>query len=389
MPCWTKTSPPTPLPTHLVPPPLGSEPPGGQNTDYSLACSPIAQGRRVILQSSALSMRKRDADMVQPIVTSSFTLLAYKPMIWMLMTLIVMNSLQPDCSNGNLSRNGSDALLRIPTHVSELDLFTQVVTKEPTATAYHEGRGGLSPINGVKIGQAVRFAEHSYPKKPNPSLRSSNISFYKRVLHSTGVGKPSNRASVSQPSGNTENDRILLNSKCCPNRLVLGFGCSKDWTGDRSQLTNFVSKFLGFSSHQCFIRNLEGVDLLMGSRGDNLYTLSLGNMMASSPICLLSKASKTKYWLWHRLAFTFKLWFLSLIWQDMGLVRGLPKLKLKGSLMFRMCIRQKFKKPHNPQILKHQSGKTLPGLHMDHCGPMRVAECSGKESTSVIVADTL
>ncbi|GJU55323.1 retrovirus-related pol polyprotein from transposon TNT 1-94 [Tanacetum coccineum] len=50
---------------------------------------------------------------------------------------------------------------------------------------------------------------------------------------------------------------------------------------------------------QCFIRNLEGVDLLMGSRGDNLYTLSLGNMMASSPICLLSKASKTKSWLWH------------------------------------------------------------------------------------------
>ncbi|GJZ71938.1 retrovirus-related pol polyprotein from transposon TNT 1-94 [Tanacetum coccineum] len=47
------------------------------------------------------------------------------------------------------------------------------------------------------------------------------------------------------------------------------------------------------SKHTCFIRNLEGVDLLTGSRGDNLYTLSLGNMMASSPICLLSKASKT------------------------------------------------------------------------------------------------
>ncbi|GKB05445.1 retrovirus-related pol polyprotein from transposon TNT 1-94 [Tanacetum coccineum] len=48
------------------------------------------------------------------------------------------------------------------------------------------------------------------------------------------------------------------------------------------------------------IRNLEGVDLLTGSQGNNLYTLSLGDMMASSPICLLSKASKTKSWLWHR-----------------------------------------------------------------------------------------
>nr|GFB66638.1 integrase, catalytic region, zinc finger, CCHC-type, peptidase aspartic, catalytic [Tanacetum cinerariifolium] len=53
-----------------------------------------------------------------------------------------------------------------------------------------------------------------------------------------------------------------------------------------------------FRQHTCFIRNLDGVDLLTGSRGNNLYTLSLQNMMASSPICLLSKASKTKSWLY-------------------------------------------------------------------------------------------
>ncbi|GJS22891.1 retrovirus-related pol polyprotein from transposon TNT 1-94 [Tanacetum coccineum] len=55
-----------------------------------------------------------------------------------------------------------------------------------------------------------------------------------------------------------------------------------------------------FRQHTCFIRNLEDVDLLTGSRGNNLYTLSLRDMMTSSPICLLSKASKTKFWLWHR-----------------------------------------------------------------------------------------
>ncbi|GJW81576.1 hypothetical protein Tco_0145551 [Tanacetum coccineum] len=47
---------------------------------------------------------------------------------------------------------------------------------------------------------------------------------------------------------------------------------------------------VAFRQHTCFIRNLEGVDLLTGSRGNNLYTLSLRDMMASSPICLLSKA---------------------------------------------------------------------------------------------------
>nr|GEY80024.1 integrase, catalytic region, zinc finger, CCHC-type, peptidase aspartic, catalytic [Tanacetum cinerariifolium] len=39
-----------------------------------------------------------------------------------------------------------------------------------------------------------------------------------------------------------------------------------------------------FRQHTCYIHNLEGVDLLTGSRGNNLYTLSLGDMMASSPI---------------------------------------------------------------------------------------------------------
>nr|GEV23430.1 hypothetical protein [Tanacetum cinerariifolium] len=46
---------------------------------------------------------------------------------------------------------------------------------------------------------------------------------------------------------------------------------------------------VAFRQHICFIRNLEGVDLLFGSRGNNLYTLSLGDIMKSSPICLLYK----------------------------------------------------------------------------------------------------
>ncbi|GJQ89184.1 retrovirus-related pol polyprotein from transposon TNT 1-94 [Tanacetum coccineum] len=57
---------------------------------------------------------------------------------------------------------------------------------------------------------------------------------------------------------------------------------------------------VAFRKNTCFIRNLEGVDLLSGSRDTNLYTISLDDMLKTSPICLLSKASKTKSWLWHR-----------------------------------------------------------------------------------------
>nr|GEV26506.1 integrase, catalytic region, zinc finger, CCHC-type, peptidase aspartic, catalytic [Tanacetum cinerariifolium] len=57
---------------------------------------------------------------------------------------------------------------------------------------------------------------------------------------------------------------------------------------------------VAFRQHTCFIHNLEGVDLLTGSRGKNLYTMSLRDMMASSHISLLPKASKTKSWVRHR-----------------------------------------------------------------------------------------
>ncbi|GKC60302.1 integrase, catalytic region, zinc finger, CCHC-type containing protein [Tanacetum coccineum] len=41
---------------------------------------------------------------------------------------------------------------------------------------------------------------------------------------------------------------------------------------------------VAFRKHTCFVRNLEGVDLLSGSRGSNLYTISMADMMNSSPI---------------------------------------------------------------------------------------------------------
>ncbi|GJU72114.1 integrase, catalytic region, zinc finger, CCHC-type containing protein [Tanacetum coccineum] len=57
---------------------------------------------------------------------------------------------------------------------------------------------------------------------------------------------------------------------------------------------------VAFQKKTCFIRNLEGVNLLSESRDTNLYIISLNDMLKTSPIYLLSKASKTKIWLWHR-----------------------------------------------------------------------------------------
>ncbi|GJX49584.1 putative reverse transcriptase domain-containing protein [Tanacetum coccineum] len=52
---------------------------------------------------------------------------------------------------------------------------------------------------------------------------------------------------------------------------------------------------VAFRKNTCFIRNLEGVYLLSGSKDTNLYTVSLDDMLKASPICLLSKAKKSSH----------------------------------------------------------------------------------------------
>ncbi|GJU63050.1 retrovirus-related pol polyprotein from transposon TNT 1-94 [Tanacetum coccineum] len=86
-------------------------------------------------------------------------------------------------------------------------------------------------------------------------------------------------------------------------------------TGDHSRLKNFseirvyymeglghnlfsVGQFcdtdleVAFRKHSCYVRDTDGVKLIKSSCGSNLYTISVEDMMKSSPICLLSKASK-------------------------------------------------------------------------------------------------
>ncbi|GJU63754.1 integrase, catalytic region, zinc finger, CCHC-type containing protein [Tanacetum coccineum] len=114
---------------------------------------------------------------------------------------------------------------------------------------------------------------------------------------------------------------------------------------------------VAFRQHTCFICILEGVDLLTGSRGNNLYTLSLGDIMASSPI------------------------------SRHDLVRGLPKLKFEKNHLCSACAMGKSKKkPHKPKY-EDTNQEKLYLLHMDLCGPMRVASVNGKKYILVIVDD--
>ncbi|GJX41555.1 retrovirus-related pol polyprotein from transposon TNT 1-94 [Tanacetum coccineum] len=57
---------------------------------------------------------------------------------------------------------------------------------------------------------------------------------------------------------------------------------------------------VAFRKSTCFIRDLQGNNLLTGNRGTDLYTISLQETTSSTPICLMAKASPTQAWLWHR-----------------------------------------------------------------------------------------
>nr|GEW38630.1 hypothetical protein [Tanacetum cinerariifolium] len=57
---------------------------------------------------------------------------------------------------------------------------------------------------------------------------------------------------------------------------------------------------VAFRRNTCYIRDLDGVDLLKGNRSTNLYIINLYDMASTSPICLMARETPTKSWLWHQ-----------------------------------------------------------------------------------------
>nr|GEY25264.1 hypothetical protein [Tanacetum cinerariifolium] len=179
--------------------------------------------------------------------------------------------------------------------------------------------------------------------------------------------------------------------------------CSKHMTRDRSWLLNFMKKFIGtvqfgndhfgaimgyrdyvvgesvisrvyyverlghnlfsvrqfcdsdlevaFKKHSCYFRDTDGVELIKGSRGSNLYTISVEDMMKKD------------------------------------LVRGLPRLKFKKDHLCSACQLGKSKKHTHKTKAENTNLEVLNTLHMDLCGPMRVQTINGKKYILVIVDD--
>nr|GFB04858.1 retrovirus-related Pol polyprotein from transposon TNT 1-94 [Tanacetum cinerariifolium] len=84
-----------------------------------------------------------------------------------------------------------------------------------------------------------------------------------------------------------------------------------------------------------------------GSRTTNLYSISLNDMLSASLVCLLTKASSTKSWLWHRRLNHLNFGTLNELARN-DLVRGLPLLKYDKDHLYPSCQLGKSKKASHP-----------------------------------------
>nr|GEV39195.1 hypothetical protein [Tanacetum cinerariifolium] len=165
-------------------------------------------------------------------------------------------------------------------------------------------------------------------------------------------------------------NNIKLDSQNVISKVVCTMCCSKHMTENLKLLINFVWKFMGivcfrndhvaailgfgqfcdsdikvaFRRNACFVKNLEGVDLLKGDRSTSLYTINLYEMASASLICLMARASSTNK-------------------------------------------QGKSKRASHPPKPVPNSRQRLHLLHMDLCGPIRIVSINGKWYVLVIVDD--
>ncbi|GJZ18094.1 retrovirus-related pol polyprotein from transposon TNT 1-94 [Tanacetum coccineum] len=143
---------------------------------------------------------------------------------------------------------------------------------------------------------------------------------------------------------------------------------------------------VAFRKSTCYVCDLKGNDLLTGSRGTYLYSITLKDTSTPNPICLMAKASSSQAWLWHRRLSHLNFDTINLL-SKYDIVIGLPKLKFVKDHIFSSCELRKEKCKTFKTKTTPSSKRRLQILHMDLCGPMRVESLNGKKYVLVIVND--
>nr|GEV58015.1 hypothetical protein [Tanacetum cinerariifolium] len=177
---------------------------------------------------------------------------------------------------------------------------------------------------------------------------------------------------------------------------IVDSGCLKHITGDRTLLENFIEKFIdtvrfgndhfaaitGYGDYVqgnitiCHVYYVKGL-------GHNLFSVEIA---ASSPVCLMSKATSTKSWLWHRRLSHLNFSTINDL-TKYDRVDGLLKFKYSKDHLCYACEWEKSNKSSHPPKLVPSINVKLELIYMDLCGPMMVASINEKKYILVIIDD--
>ncbi|GJR86952.1 retrovirus-related pol polyprotein from transposon TNT 1-94 [Tanacetum coccineum] len=280
---------------------------------------------------------------------------------------------------------------------------------------------GIFRINPFKNSRDVKFV-------PNKPIKANE---YTTLLRPKGH----RLGAIQSMIGSLLRLRVVVIQICL---WCVDSGCSKHMTGNLKLLINFIWKFLGtvcfgnehvaailgfsdlqwgnilitrvyfveglghnlfsvgqfcdldlevtFKRNTYFVRNLEVVDLLKANHTTNLYTINLHDMASTSPICLMARATSTKSWLWHQRLSHINFDTINDLARN-DLVTDLPKFKYHKEHLCPSCEQGKRKRASHPPKPVPHSKQRLHRLHMDLCGPMRIASINGKWYVLVIMDD--
>ncbi|GJU10603.1 retrovirus-related pol polyprotein from transposon TNT 1-94 [Tanacetum coccineum] len=297
----------------------------------------------------------------------------------------------------------NESLKKLKFHLARFDNVVKTRTTPdvrtedtcPNAIKLSAKKVDITPKNNVK---KVKLVEPLTSSRNIKQVESSTTSDSNTPVLSSTRLKCSTSKCGSKPTSNKKNDRISrtpsrnmknkveaqprkVNKK---NRVVEPI-CD---VNVKHSLLNANSEPICATCKKSLFDDVhdKGVDLLSGSRDTNLYTISLDDMLKTSPICLLSKASKTKSWLWHHRLSHLNFGTLNKLAKD-GLARGIPRLKFQKDHLCSACALGKGKKSSHQPKAEDINQEKLYLLYMDLYGPMRVASINGKRYILVIVDD--
>ncbi|GKA70834.1 retrovirus-related pol polyprotein from transposon TNT 1-94 [Tanacetum coccineum] len=271
--------------------------------------------------------------------------------------------------------------------------------------------------SAVRQPNALRIPKPSVLGKPTPFLDFlERKSFSKtKVIHKTSVSRPQLRSTqmkekvvhknsqvkfkkievedhhrISSISNKTKSVTVCNDSlkSRTSNVNVVCATCGKCLNHNLFLAGQFCDADLevAFWKSTCFVRDLQGNDLLTGNRGSDLYTISLQVSSSPTPINFLAKTSPTQAWLWHQRLSHLNFDTINLF-SKKDIVNGLPKLKYVKDQLCSSCELDKAKKStFKTKIVPSLKGR-LYFLHMDICGPMWIESINGKKYILVIVDD--